>query len=82
MPDLIRHPFVNKTGPRIESGVTAGDGPRIGSGVTEREIKPGVTKEGGMREMSGMEHAHMRATPNDMARGFRAAASKQVSRQS
>jgi hypothetical protein len=37
--------------------------------VAREGVMPGVTTEGGVREMSGMKHPHMRATPKLVARG-------------
>ena len=78
MPDLIRHPCLHGGGPRVKPGVKEGE---VKPAVTREGVMPVVITEGGVREKSGMKHPHMRATPKLVAPGWRAAASKQVSRQ-
>jgi hypothetical protein len=75
MPDLIRHPCVNRHGPRVKPGVTE---KRFNHRVVEKMVKPGVIKRNVLVHGHG---THIRATPNVLARGWRVAASKQVSRQ-
>ena len=75
MPDLIRHPCLKGDGPRVKPGVT---GNLVKFGVTGNVVKPGVTKWCAVMHGDG---THIRATPNVVARGWRAALSAQVSRQ-
>ena len=75
MPDLIRHPCVNRHGPRVKPGVTK---KVVRPGVTKNVVKPEVTKWSVVVHGDG---THIRATPNVVARGWRAALSAQVSRQ-
>ncbi len=72
MPDLIRHPCVNRHGPRVKPGVTE---KVVKPGVTEKVVKllvtgslvkPEVTKRNVLVNGHG---AHIRATPKLVARG-------------
>ncbi len=63
MPDLIRHPCVNRHGPRVKPGVTE---KVVKPGVTGSLVKPEVTKR---NVLVNGHSAHIRATPKLVARG-------------
>ena len=63
MPDLIRHPCVNRHGPRVKPGVTEKVVKLL---VTGSLVKPEVTKRNVLVNGHG---AHIRATPKLVARG-------------